>query len=170
MTLCLILTRHAKSSWDDPAQADHDRPLNKRGQRAAPAVAQWLAEHGHQPAEVVSSTARRALETWERMAPAFADTTLLRRDPALYHASADRILEVLRDCAASPAMLIGHNPGIGEFAARILKRPPPHPRFRDYPTGATLVAEFDFGDWAQVEFGTGRTVDFAIPADLGVGK
>lgn len=170
MTLCLILTRHAKSSWGDPTQADHDRPLNKRGQRAAPAIAQWLAKNGRQPAEVVSSTARRALETWERMAPAFASTTLLRRDPTLYHASADTMLETLRSCAASPAMLIGHNPGIGEFAARILMQPPRHPRFRDYPTCATLVAEFDTDDWARVEFGTGRAVDFAIPADLGVRK
>ena len=31
----LILTRHAKSSWDDPTITDHDRPLNGRGRRAA---------------------------------------------------------------------------------------------------------------------------------------
>ena len=31
----LILTRHAKSSWDDPLMNDHDRPLNERGKMAA---------------------------------------------------------------------------------------------------------------------------------------
>ena len=31
----LILTRHAKSNWDDPLTPDHDRPLNERGKAAA---------------------------------------------------------------------------------------------------------------------------------------
>ena len=35
MTKRLILTRHAKSAWDDPTMADHDRPLNERGHAAA---------------------------------------------------------------------------------------------------------------------------------------
>lgn len=170
MTLHLILVRHAKSAWDDPLQDDHDRVLNKRGQRAAPAMAEWLAGKGHLPAEVVSSTARRTLETWERMAPAFPDGTLLRRVPALYHASPDTMLDVLQHCAASPVLMLGHNPGIAGFAAELLARPPKHPRFGDYPTCATLAAEFDCPDWAEVRFGTGRVLDFAVPADLGVAK
>ena len=31
----LTLLRHAKSSWDDPVERDFDRPLNKKGKRAA---------------------------------------------------------------------------------------------------------------------------------------
>ncbi|WP_212523654.1 histidine phosphatase family protein [Actibacterium sp. MT2.3-13A] len=166
MTLRLILIRHAKSGWDDPLQDDHDRVLNGRGQRAAVLIGAWLAARGHVPAEVVSSTARRTLETWERMAPAFPESTLMRRDPGLYHASADRMLAALHDCAASPAMMLGHNPGIAEFAALLLAAPPAHPRFAAYPTCATLVADFDVGDWAEVRFGTGRVVDFVVPRDL----
>lgn len=166
MTLRLILIRHAKSSWDDPLQADHDRTLNKRGQRNAPEIGAWLAERGYVPAEVVSSTARRTVETWEKMAEAFPEGTVMRRDPALYHASPDAMLKVLHHCAASPVLMLGHNPGIGEFAARLLAGAPKHPRFGDYPTCATLVADFDADDWASVVFGTGRPVDFVIPADL----
>ena len=166
MTLRLILIRHAKSAWDDPLQDDHDRVLNKRGQRAAPAIAQWLVERGYVPAEVVSSTARRTLETWERMAPAFPEHTVMRREPGLYHASADRMLSALHDCAASPVMMLGHNPGIAEFAARLLAKPPAHPRFATYPTCAALVADFEAADWAEVRFGTGRVVDFVVPRDL----
>jgi len=170
MTLRLILVRHAKSAWDDPLQDDHDRPLNKRGQRAAHAMGDWLAKKQYLPAEVVSSTARRTLETWELMAPAFPDGTLLRRVPALYHAVPDGMLDVLQHCAASPVLMLGHNPGIAGFAAQLLARAPKHPRFGDYPTCATLVAEFDSPDWAEVGFGTGRALDFAVPADLGVSK
>ena len=48
----LILTRHAKSSWDDPGMDDHDRPLNSRGLRDAPAMGQWLRDKGHLPDQV----------------------------------------------------------------------------------------------------------------------
>ena len=166
MTLRLILIRHAKSAWDDPLQDDHDRVLNKRGQRAAVTMARWLVERGHVPAEVVSSTARRTLETWERMAPAFPEHTVMRRDPGLYHASAERMLAALHDCAASPLMMLGHNPGIAEFAAQLVVTPPAHPRFTSYPTCATLVADFEARDWDEVRFGTGRVVDFVVPRDL----
>lgn len=166
MPLSLILTRHAKSSWDDPLASDHDRPLNKRGRRSAKALGQWLAEKNHVPAEVVSSTARRTVETWEGMAPALPDGTLIRRDPKLYHAEAETILSCLHACAGSPVMLIGHNPGISDFANRIVAEPSKHERFWDYPTGATLIAQFPMDDWTQVGFGTGEVVDFIVPRDL----
>ncbi|MFN3796965.1 MAG: histidine phosphatase family protein, partial [Sphingobium yanoikuyae] len=31
----LTLLRHAKSDWDDPVARDFDRPLNRRGEKAA---------------------------------------------------------------------------------------------------------------------------------------
>jgi len=166
MTLQLILVRHAKSSWDAPCVDDHDRPLNTRGQGAAPKIGKWLAEKGYVPAEVVSSTALRTLETWDLMAPMLGDATVMRRDPALYHASAEQMLEALNNCAASPVLMLGHNPGIAEFAARLLKKPPENLRFANYPTCATLVAEFDPHDWSEVDFGTGRPLDFITPKQI----
>jgi phosphohistidine phosphatase len=32
----LLLLRHGKSNWNEPSLPDHDRPLNKRGERDAP--------------------------------------------------------------------------------------------------------------------------------------
>lgn len=166
MTLRLILTRHAKSSWDSMELSDHDRPLNARGQQAAPAIGAWLAEHGYIPAEVVSSTARRTLETWAAMSDCFPDGIILRRSPELYHASPDAMLKVLHGCASSPVMMLGHNPGIAALAASLLKTGVDHPRFARYPTCATLVAEFDAQDWSEVDPGTGTAVDFIVPRDL----
>lgn len=166
MTLRLILVRHAKSSWDDPSQDDHDRSLNARGMAAAPRVGKWLADHGYLPAEVVSSTARRTLETWDRMAPHLGEATVMRRDPALYHASPERMLQTLRNCAASPVLMLGHNPGIAEFAARLVRKPPDNPRFASFPTCATLVVAFDADDWSAVAFGTGRAIDFVTPKQI----
>ena len=59
----LILTRHAKSSWDDPLMSDHDRPLNERGKAAAADLGQWLASRGYVPSEVLCSDAVRTRAT-----------------------------------------------------------------------------------------------------------
>ena len=50
----LILTRHAKSAWDDPSMDDHDRPLNDRGRRSARALGDWLASRGYDPAAIAA--------------------------------------------------------------------------------------------------------------------
>ena len=70
MSLRLILTRHAKSSWDSPVAGDHARPLNERGRKSAKAIGQWLSGKGYEPVLVLSSDAERTRETWALMAPA----------------------------------------------------------------------------------------------------
>lgn len=168
MTLRLILTRHAKSSWDDPLLPDHDRPLNARGQRAAADLGQWLASRGYLPEEVLCSDALRTRETWDGIAPALPAAPAVALKPALYHAGADVMLAVLRHAAADCVMMVGHNPGIADFAQRIIARAPANADFARYPTGATLVADFGAATWAEVKFGTGAVVDFIVPRELAV--
>jgi len=109
----LILMRHAKSSWADHGQADHERPLNKRGRRDAPRVAQELADLGWEPDFIVSSDARRTQETWERMAPILGSSLPV-------HWSNDLYLAGLGDLQADSGhwpneahtiLALGHNPG-----------------------------------------------------------
>ena len=76
------------------------------------------------------------------------------------------MLDALRAAQADTVLMIGHNPGIAEFAARLVATPPAHPRFDDYPTGATLVADFEIADWADLAEHTGRAADFVIPREL----
>ncbi|MFT4013359.1 MAG: histidine phosphatase family protein [Paracoccus sp. (in: a-proteobacteria)] len=157
----LILTRHAKSSWDDPAQDDHDRPLNQRGRRSARALGDWLASRGYEPEEVLCSTAKRTRETWERVALAPLEVRpRLRFEPALYQATAETMLGILRTAHAPTVMMLGHNPGIAQFAAMLPARVPVDPDFRRYPTAATLVVDFQTDDWANVTPGQGSVLDF----------
>jgi phosphohistidine phosphatase len=162
----LILTRHAKSAWDDPMTPDHDRPLNDRGKAAAADLGQWLASRDYVPGEVLCSDALRTRKTFSGIAPALPGTPVLELKPALYHAGPDVMMAVLRHAAADTVMMIGHNPGIAEFAARLVAHPPGNPEFARYPTGATLVVDFDVADWGQVGFGTGVTVDFIVPREI----
>ncbi len=166
MTKRLILTRHAKSSWDDPLTPDHDRPLNDRGKAASADLGAWLASRGYVPDEVLCSDSLRTRKTWSGIAPALPPTAILTLKPALYSAGPDVMLAVLRHATRDCVMMIGHNPGIAEFASRIVARPPVNPEFRRYPTGATLVATFEIDDWKDLEFGMGAVRDFIIPSEV----
>ncbi len=157
----LILTRHAKSDWDDPSVPDHDRPLNARGRRSARALGDWLASRGYDPEEVLCSSSRRTAETWDCAADAVFETLpVLRIEPALYHADPATMLRVLQSATAPTVMMIGHNPGIAAFAAMLPAQPPLDPQFRSYPTAATLVVDFHAEDWAEVQPGQGSVRDF----------
>jgi phosphohistidine phosphatase len=114
----LLLLRHAKSSWDHPELADHDRPLAPRGRRAAAAVGAHLGDLPELPDVVLCSTAVRTVQTLEGIRPALPVTTSVELDDALYGADDDELLEVVRrlPAAASCAMVIAHNPGIGDLA------------------------------------------------------
>ena len=162
----LILTRHAKSSWDDPMTPDHDRPLNERGKAAAADLGQWLASRGYVPQEVLCLDALRTRTTFSGIAPALPGTPLLELKPALYHAGPDVMLAVLRRATADCVMLIGHNPGIAEFAERLVAHAPVNPEFARYPTGATLVADFVIDNWAEVAWGSGVVDDFIVPREI----
>lgn len=166
MTRTLILTRHAKSAWDDPTLEDFDRTLNGRGRKSAVAIGTWLSKAGHLPDLVLVSGARRTVETWSRMADAFPPTATMQSAPALYHGSAEILLNVLRTQSAATIMLIAHNPGIGEFAERILPSPVKHPKFLQYPTGATTVITFSTDSWADIAWGQGHAEDFVVPREL----
>ncbi|WP_417588759.1 SixA phosphatase family protein [Pararhodobacter oceanensis] len=166
MTKRLILTRHAKSSWDDPTTPDHDRPLNERGKAAAADLGAWLASRGYQPEEVLCSDAARTHETWSGVAPELEGAPEVTLKPALYHAGPDVMMAVLRHAKADTVMMIGHNPGISEFAERIVAQVPPNPDFQRYPTGATLVVTLEIDDWGQVEYGFGAVRDFIVPSEV----
>lgn len=164
----LILTRHAKSAWDDPAVSDHDRPLNRRGMGAALELGEWLASRGYEPDEVLCSDAHRTRETWARAAAAPLEVTpRIEYMPALYQAPAAAMLDILRRATGDCVMMLGHNPGIAELAAMLPARLPNHPDARRYPTGATLVVDFDAAGWQDIRPGTGSALDFFVPSGRG---
>lgn len=160
----LLLMRHAKSSWADPGRGDHVRALNGRGRRGAAALGHWIADQDLVPDQVLCSDAARTQETWQRLAlPGEAAL-----DGALYHAGPEAIRGALHAATGDRVLLIGHNPGIAEAAERLATTPPAHPRFAQYPTGATTLLEFDIADWTDLDWGTGTVREFIVPADLNV--
>jgi phosphohistidine phosphatase len=161
----LYLLRHAKSSWDEPGLADHDRPLAKRGRRAADAMARHLRENEVAPELVLCSTARRARETFERIEPAL-EAPEVRFERELYGATPHGLLERLQRVPDSVAsvMVVGHNPTLEELALD-LARPSPARRELEakFPTGALATLELP-GSWGDLD--EAELVAFVRPRDL----
>jgi phosphohistidine phosphatase len=166
----LLLLRHAKSSWDDPKLADRDRPLNKRGYRAAASMRQAITNLGLIPDMVLISPARRAQETLAALEP-WDETPLVETLEALYLATAEQMLALLREVneTVRSVMLIGHNPGMQELSGQLaagsgdseIKRR----LLAGFPTAA--LAEFSVGArWEQLDAGGTRLVRFLTPKTL----
>lgn len=163
MSLTLILMRHAKSSWDDPALPDFDRPLNARGRKSAKAIGDWLRDQKCLPDHILCSSSVRTRETLKGL-KLDARTEFLE---GLYHASEDRMLRILQNHGQGKTVLmLGHNPGTAFLARRLLRTPPAHPKFSLYPTAATLVARFEEKRWQDIDFGSGTARDFIVPREL----
>lgn len=109
----LIVMRHAKSSWTSNAPTDHERPLNRRGQRDAPRVAQELVRIGWAPELVLSSNSARTRQTFEGMADYFGPDVLAHFTPDFYHAGHHAVCTALTELnpAQQTVMVLGHNPG-----------------------------------------------------------
>ena len=166
----LLLARHAKSSWDDPTLSDHDRPLNKRGRRAAPLVAAALAERGFAPDTVLSSTSCRTRETWDLMAPLLGGDPHVEYLSELYLASPRSVLSAIASAppAARTLMVLGHNPFTHALAAYLGRTGDQDRRdrvIRAFPTGAVAVIELAGADWRDAEVG-GELLDYLVPKRL----
>ena len=108
----LYIVRHAKSSWKDTSLEDIDRPLNKRGKRNAPFMANILLEKGIHPELILSSPAKRARLTAEALHTALGGELVL--ESALYQASLSTLKIHLKKAfeVHDSVMLVGHDPSI----------------------------------------------------------
>lgn len=170
--LRLILLRHAKSSWTDPGRDDHDRPLNARGQKAAPLIGRFMRDEKLDPDLVLCSPARRARETWKLASAELKSAPRLLMEDALYDfGNGGRVLDTVRGKAdsAKSVLVVGHNPSIERLAQRLVGKGDAKLRKRlgeKYPTGALAVISFDIAKWDDIEDGKGTLTVFTRPRDL----
>ena len=107
----LIVMRHAKSSWSDASLDDHDRPLNKRGRRDAPRIAQELHDREWIPDRIRVSTSKRTMETLELM-EAISRNSTIDVEQSLYHSNISKLLQAVEEVEeGKTTMILSHNPG-----------------------------------------------------------
>lgn len=113
----LLLLRHAKSDWNVDV-SDFERPLKRRGKRAAQRLGAWLRSQNLVPDLILSSPAERARNTAEKLTKAMGLTVQqIQFDTQLYDAELKDLKQVLARCpsSANRVLLVAHNPGLEEL-------------------------------------------------------
>jgi len=167
----LYLVRHAKSDWSNMRLADHDRPLNARGSRAARLMGDHLANEGIAPDLVICSTALRARQTLAGIDTAFKQPWPRVFEPQVYGADTGSLLALIRrqDDDTHAVMMVGHNPGFQDLAITLA----PHgddddlaQLYRKLPTGAFIEIELDITSFSDIAPGCGTLRRFVRPKSL----
>jgi len=168
----LTLLRHAKSSWDDPAARDFDRPLNRRGRKAARAMGKAMREQGIAFDQILASPAARVVGTLEDLAEGYGGSIEPAFDQRVYLATAATLLKLVQgtDDKAERLLVVGHNPGM-EALALMLTRDDDGGGLRGemltkYPTAALAEIALPVDHWREVDLGTGQLARFIRPRDL----
>jgi len=169
--LTLSLLRHAKSSWSDPRLKDFERPLNDRGETAAPRMGAFMARRGLAPDLILCSTAVRARQTLNLVLPHLKGAPELVYEDGLYLASSATLLKRVHQVSADVrhVMIVGHDPGMHTLAVELAGSGDPDDleRLSDkFPTAGLAVLAFDADDWRKVKWGSGRLELFAAPKHL----
>ena len=141
----LIVMRHAKSSCSDASLDDHDRPLNKRGRRDAPRIAQELHNRNWIPDRIRVSSSMRTMETLELMEAISCNSTI-DVEPSLYHSNISTLLQAVEEAEEGKAtMILSHNPG-SEILVHQLSN-----RFEVMPTAAAALFEKQQEGWTLID-------------------
>jgi phosphohistidine phosphatase len=160
--LRLTLVRHAKTEPAAPGQEDWDRLLEARGQRDAPEMGRRLKEEHGRPDKILASPAIRAITTANIMSRVLGvQAAKISQDERLYLASPKIMLEVVRELgnSAKHLMVVGHNPGITEFADQLSSER----SIDNMPTCAIYTLQFDIPTWNELVWATGINADFDYP-------
>jgi phosphohistidine phosphatase len=167
LTLRLMLLRHAKTERAAPGERDRDRKLTARGRSDAPAIGAYMARHDLVPDLVLVSPARRAQETWTLIATALGKAPRVVNDDRIYDASTGGLIALIAETQAARSMLIvGHNPGLHDAAARLVSAGEAAARERlteALPTAGLVVIELASDDWSRVYRHGGRLELFITP-------
>jgi phosphohistidine phosphatase len=169
--LTLSLLRHAKSSWDDPKLRDIDRPLNERGQEAAPSIGRYMAKNGIVPQLVLCSPSVRTRQTLELVLPHLKPAPTVAYEDAIYLGAPSVMLKRIRkvEANASHVMIVAHDPGLHRLALDLSGSGDPELLQllgAKFPTAGLAVIVFETGAWRSVKAGSGRLQVFMAPKRL----
>lgn len=165
MPKTLYLVRHAKSSWDDPALGDRDRPLSERGLSSAPDMGKRLAEQGHKPDLIISSPAKRAFTTAKKIAKetGYREAKIVT-DERMYFSGTRSMLDLLEGLndKHKKVMIVGHNPALTSLLNILCDSP-----IENMPTCAVAVVGFEMNSWSELSISNGELLAYDFPKGPG---
>jgi len=166
----LMLLRHAKAA-QSAGKVDHERDLAPRGRIDARAVGQWLSDPSKGVALdlVLCSTSERTRQTADGLVAGGASLRETRFDERIYSASAESLLEVLREVPESvnAVLMIGHAPGIPVLATALGNLEAGTTQAIDllskgFPTSGLAILGYK-GRWSALAPETAYLREFVVP-------
>jgi phosphohistidine phosphatase len=157
----VYLCRHAKSSWDNPALDDFDRPLNKRGMRDAPFMGDILRKKVAPPDLIYSSPAKRAISTAVQIADAFdIEENKIIQKQIIYDAVVSDLVKIINNTEDNLdiIMMFGHNPTFTMTSNYLSDK-----YIDNIPTCGFVQIDFDFDSWSLINGNAGRLILFEYP-------
>lgn len=157
----LYILRHAKSSWHDPNLADFDRPLNDRGLNTAPFIGEVIARKHYLPDAILSSPARRAMQTAILVKEAAGANALITYDERIYEASPQALRQVVSETGEEKesVMVVGHNPGMEGFIKYLTGNSEP------MPTASVAAIDLDIENWNDLAAECGTLLEIIRPKE-----
>lgn len=159
----LVLMRHAKSAWANPQLTDSDRPLNKRGLKAAPAMGKLIRNMGLSPQYVLCSTSLRTRQTAEAVLRKCQFNGEIKYLESLYLGAPQAYLDALHKVPdpIDKVLVVGHNTGMEEFLEFLTGR------FEKLPTAAVVHLILHIDRWEQLNATSGtRVIDIWKPRKI----
>ena len=159
----VILFRHGKSDWDAVYNTDHNRPLAKRGIKAAKRMGKYLAELDQMPDLVISSTAVRAKTTVQLAMESGEWSSEFKLDRSIYGGSSGTLLDLLYNINDSMgvACLVGHEPTFSSFISNCTNS-----GWIRFPTASMARLDFEVSAWKEIRFGQGTLAWLTRPKEL----
>ncbi len=156
----LYLFRHAKSDWDAEFGTDFERPLSRRGRRAATAMGEFLASAGRIPDVALCSSAVRTTKTLDRAARAGAWSTEIEHRDELYTGNPRHVLKALGEVSkkVGSLMVVGHETAMSETTSLLVGSAQVR-----FPTAAVACMELDISRWRDIAPGCGTLIFFLPP-------
>lgn len=146
----LYLARHAKSSWENPDLPDAERPLLEKGKKRTKKMIDYLLNQNVKMDQIISSHAKRALETAKILAHAFHyPLNDIKVDHLIYEGDEQQIANHFFDLpnTVDHIWVIGHNPTITNFANMFLDE-----KIDQLQTSGVVCIHFDTPYWENIRY------------------
>ena len=164
----LFIVRHAQAETPT-SSADHERHLTQQGQSEALALGTWLRYRGLCPKHALVSSSQRTRETFDYLTQSIAGAKdhqiELTIEPRLYNAEWETLLDVMHevDDYVEQLLIIGHNPGISEYADMLAAPDGSLMRqhmAKGFSTADLAIIAFEGQSWHDIMPHSGRLRDF----------
>lgn len=165
----LYLLRHAQALSSSDS-GDKGRALSPQGMEDATALGLMMARRHYRPGLVLCSPATRTRQTLEGVLEAM-DGLAVQCPEHLYNAGYSAFMEGLEDVpdTITSLLIIAHNPGIHDFAARLASEDSASSHLarlmQGFKPGALAAFDCPIESWMDLADETNLLIDFQDPQD-----